>query len=292
MVGSRFVELFDNPNDLYTPTNEDLDITNKEVVDSFFREHEFQILIHFAAFTNVDEAEKERGSHKGESWKVNVIGTKNLAEACKKHSVYMIYISTDMVFSGSIDNPGPYFETSIPTSLESLTWYGWTKKSGEEVVKQVLPTNSSIVRIIYPVRAQFAAKLDYIRKPLSLLKADKLYPLFYDQQISITFIDDLVLLLNYLVGKKTNGFFHCASELTNPYELIKALAEKCGYNPSIIKYISLDTFLTNKNLPSYRYPKFGGLDSSKTQKLTGLHFRNTSEILDELIKQGVFINAI
>jgi len=44
----------------------------------------------------------------------------------------LIHISTDMVFSGNAENPGPYNETQIPDEpSEKLTWYGIPKAWGK-----------------------------------------------------------------------------------------------------------------------------------------------------------------
>src|SRR3989339_28291 len=110
MVGSRFLELL--PRDLIalTPEIDKLDITNNSSVFPFFESEKPDITLHFAAFTDVGGGESQKGDREGSCWKINVEGSKNLAEACKKYNSHMIHISTDYCFSGSSDDPGPYSE--------------------------------------------------------------------------------------------------------------------------------------------------------------------------------------
>jgi hypothetical protein len=63
----------------------------------------------------------------------------------------------------------------------------------------------SILRIIYPVRTKFEIKLDFLRKPLALFDEGKLYPLFADQKISVSFIDEIVEILELRKLKKPLG---------------------------------------------------------------------------------------
>ena len=55
------------------------------------------------------------------------------------------------------------------------------------MVNSILGRKRTILRLVYPVRAKYPAKLDYLRKPLSLFDQGKLYSLFNDQQVTITY---------------------------------------------------------------------------------------------------------
>jgi len=112
MIGSRFIELYPEKNEVHTPRQIDFDITDKNQVKALIASYEFKAVVHFAAFTDVDEAEKQRGKKELSCWQVNVEGTKNLIEAMepRKDKIHFIHISTDMVFSGLAEDPGPYSE--------------------------------------------------------------------------------------------------------------------------------------------------------------------------------------
>lgn len=283
LVGSRFIELFTEKYKFLTPDLPDFDLTKEESVAKAFLARP-GVTIHFAAFTDVSAAEKERGDRQGLCWKVNVEGTKNLLEASS--SSLFIYISTDMVFSGSGANHGPYTEQMVPNEGEdNLTWYGFTKAQAENLVRGI--PDSTVIRIIYPVRAKNTLKEDYLHKPLRLFDEDKLYPLFSDQQISITFIDELCQVLDKVIKERLTGTFHAAShDLTTPYDLVSYLIWKSRGKQNVVQKSSLVDFLKTVDNP-VRYPQFGGLDVKKTEKELNMRFSTWEEIVDQLVEQGL-----
>ena len=109
-------------------SSSDLDITNKENCDSVFNKEKPDFCINAAAYTAVDKAESE--PEKAEL--INVIGAKNLAEACKNFNAKLIHISTDFVFDGSKNEP--YNETDLPNPKGI---YGQTKLDGEIAIQEV-----------------------------------------------------------------------------------------------------------------------------------------------------------
>ena len=80
-----------------------LDITDKSAVEKALSEIKPDAVIHCAAWTAVDAAEDEENKEK--VYTVNVIGTRNIAEVCKRLDCKMIYISTDYVFNGQGSEP-------------------------------------------------------------------------------------------------------------------------------------------------------------------------------------------
>jgi dTDP-4-dehydrorhamnose reductase len=288
LVGSRFVELFPEIKLLLTPSEKVLDLTNAKAVSDYFKKNNIGKVVHFAAYTDVGRAETERGDRDGLCWSVNVLGTRNLLQAVNDKNVQFIHISTDMVFSGSEEDPGPYSEKHEPEKDESkITWYGYTKLEAEKLVRKQYGKEATIVRLIYPVRANYKKKLDYLRKPLKLYKEGKLYPLFNDQQITIAYIDEIAELLNKILSIGIEGVFHVSSkDTTNPYELISFLIEKL-YGESYLEQVRLNEFLKKNNLSSVRYPKYGGLSVEFTQARTGMNFSAWKEIVKKLVKQGL-----
>ena len=109
-------------------SSSDLDITNKENCDSVFNKEKPDFCINAAAYTAVDKAESEPE----QAELINVIGAKNLAEACKNFNAKLIHISTDFVFDGSKNSP--YNETDLPNPKGV---YGQTKLEGEIAIQEV-----------------------------------------------------------------------------------------------------------------------------------------------------------
>lgn len=286
LVGSHFVENYfpdpKNDNTILSPDAHELDITNQNSVKEFFKLNKPDVIIHFAAFTDVSSAEEQRGNKNGTCWIVNVEGTASLIKAIE-YQPYFIYISTDVVFSGNEDKPGPYAEDFPPEQDKKLlSWYGWTKKEAENLVSNNLE-NWAVLRISNPSRAKYGLKLDYVRKILTLFDTGKLYPLFNDQYLTLTFIDEVTASLKILLQKKLTGFFHVSSNnIFTPYKLANYLIEKTRGVKNAARPISIERFL--KNNPA-RYPKFGGLKVEKTQQLLNLRFKSWEEAINSLAKQ-------
>ncbi len=104
-----------------------LNICNYKSVEKTFREIKPDFVIHAAAITDVDRCEQEKEL----AWDVNVQGTINVVEQTKNFKTFLVYVSTDYVFSGE---KGSYIETD---ELKPVNYYGQTKLIGEQEVKKL-----------------------------------------------------------------------------------------------------------------------------------------------------------
>ena len=100
----------------------ELDITNFDAVKAMIGKYRPDAVIHGAAWTQVDAAEEKVDL----AYKVNAIGTQNIAMACRDISAAMVYISTDYVFDGKLGRAYTEYDTPNPLSV-----YGKTKYAGE-----------------------------------------------------------------------------------------------------------------------------------------------------------------
>ena len=286
LVGSRFTDLYHKETQFITPKVTELDITDKSALVEFFAKNssDFDSVINFAAITDVDGAEKERGNEEGLTWKVNVGGVENIAELCKKHSKYLIQISTDFVFPGNKQRPGPYSENETPPgSPDGIGWYGWTKRVAEERAAKIWD-KTAILRITFPYRAHYPTKIDFARKILELFDEGKLYPMFSDQNMTPSFIDEIAKVLYLLVEEKETGVFHSASkDLTTIYEFASYLLEKARGAKGVVKKGSMQEFLKAPG----RTPRsrLGGLKVEKTEGELDIKFMTWRAAVEELVSQ-------
>ena len=79
----------------------ELDVTSPGQIEVFFKANRFDFCINAAAYTQVDKAEDEPEA----AYLLNETAPRLLAEACKKHGVFLIHISTDYVFDGTKGSP-------------------------------------------------------------------------------------------------------------------------------------------------------------------------------------------
>lgn len=279
LVGSRFVEMF---NYQYEILNMDLstghDITKPETFLPFIAAHRnAKILLHLAAFTDMNQAFAQTGDKTGVCYQVNVAGTRNIASACREYGIHLVHISTDFVFDGKQSTP--YLEDQ---PLSPIEWYGQTKAMAEEAVEKS-GTSYTIVRIAYPYRANYDLKPDLIKKIRVGLESGKLYPQFTDTVITPTFIDDIAKAFAKIIELKPQGILHVVgSEPLSPFQLAQKVAAAYGFDPTTIKEGSLTEYLKSASRP---YARTVNMSNAKAASLLGIHFASIDEGLAELKKQ-------
>lgn len=113
-----------------------LDVGNREVVDSFFFSNKIDYCINCAAYTAVDLAETEVE----QAFQINADAVKYLAQACAEQASTLIHISTDYVFDGSKQEA--YLPSDTPNPINV---YGKSKLLGEQYALEFNP-KSFVVR--------------------------------------------------------------------------------------------------------------------------------------------------
>ena len=106
-----------------------LDITDLEATKQAILATRPDVVINCAAYTNVDGAEADPDS----AYRVNALGTWNLALACQEVGAAMLLVSTDYVFDG--EKGASYDEYDMPNP-QSV--YGRSKYAGEMHLQQLL----------------------------------------------------------------------------------------------------------------------------------------------------------
>jgi UDP-glucose 4-epimerase len=104
------------------------DIKNKSNIKKIIKDYNITSIIHLAANLNVSEAEKNKRKY----YTNNIIGTKNLLEACKNSSVKNIIFSSSCSIYGNVK--GSVTENKKPNPQG---YYGYTKFKGEELIKKL-----------------------------------------------------------------------------------------------------------------------------------------------------------
>src|SRR3989344_8227935 len=184
LVGSRSREFLQKPEvSVVEFTSSDLDIRNLSNVRERMRNLRARTVVNFAAYTNVDEAEKQRGDKNGIAWMTNVDGVANLAEVAKETDKLLITIGSDFEFEGRGERRELYSEFSPVDKEEYFIWYGITKKEGLNRLKES-GARFAYVRIAYPF-GNPNSKKDFVLKTLEYINSG--YPLFSDQRFTTTY---------------------------------------------------------------------------------------------------------
>lgn len=107
---------------------DELDITDRQAVESFVNRHGIQLVVNCAAYTNVDKAESDEAA----AMRLNADAVGYLADAMEAVGGSLIHISTDYVFGGTMYNI-PCTEDMAPNPTGA---YGRTKLAGEEAARR------------------------------------------------------------------------------------------------------------------------------------------------------------
>lgn len=182
-----------------------LDITNKDAVAKSISKFKPDAVIHCAAWTAVDLAEKSENIHKVRA--VNVGGTQNIAHICSAIDCKMLYLSTDYVFSGNGTEPWhPDCKDFKPLNI-----YGQTKLEGEFAVSQILDK-------FYIVRIAWVFGLNgnnFIKTMINIGKTHDYVRVVNDQIGTPTYTNDLARLLVDMCETEKYGYYHATnSEVT------------------------------------------------------------------------------
>ena len=201
-------------------------------------------------------------------------------------STNIIQISTDKVFPGNLEYPGPYAETKVPPETnENLTWYGWTKNRAE---KLIVERDATILRLSTPVRSNYQPESDFLRDSLEQFVSDRNTAFFHDQQIAISFVDEAVTVLQNIIETDSHAIFHASSDTTTPHELISFVLGQLGEDASLVRSFSIYDFPPAQKNPNI-YPIWGGLKVKMTEEVLGLHFSTWQTVVEYLIGQGLLL---
>ena len=185
--------------DILAVDKDEMDITNKDMVNNVIKNYHPDVIFHCAAWTAVDKAEDEKEA----CYNVNVNGTKYISEAAKEIDAKLIYISTDYVFDGTKE--GLY---EIDDEVNPKSVYGETKYEGEELVRQN-NLKHFIVRIswVFGINGN-----NFIKTMLKLAETRNELTVVADQFGSPTYTVDLAKLLVEMSETEKYGTYHANNE--------------------------------------------------------------------------------
>ena len=179
-----------------------LDITDKAAVMSAVKEIGPDVIVHCAAWTNVDGAEDP--ANKPLVHKINVEGTQNMADAAKAVDAKIVYLSTDYVFDGQGTAPWkPDDKNYAP-----LNYYGQTKLEGELAI-------SSTTDKYFIVRIAWVFGLNgknFIKTMVNVGRTHDTVRVVSDQIGSPTYCYDLARLLVDMIETDKYGYYHATNE--------------------------------------------------------------------------------
>ena len=251
---------------------EELDITNLNKVLNFNID-DCKAIINAAAYTRVDEAEKEENVKIAET--INVSGVTNLVDLAETNEIPLVHVSTDYVFDGTKN--GEYTEVD---EINPLNIYGRTKAQGDKEAQRA--------ERFYIFRTSWVIGdgNNFVRTMISLAEKG-INPTVVDDQFGrLTFTNTLAAAIEFAL---TNNVPYGVYNLTNSgsivswFDIAKKTFELTGHDPSRVLGISTEEYYKDKENIAAR-PKNSALKLDKI-KASGFKPRSWEYELKEYIKK-------
>jgi dTDP-4-dehydrorhamnose reductase len=201
----------------------EVDISYAVGVDQAVSAFRPEVIIHAAAMTQVDNCELDSDK----AFRVNALGSANVARAASRHGARIIAVSTDYVFDGALDRPYHEFDPPAPKTV-----YGASKWAGEEAVRHHCPDHT-ILRIAWLYGEEGPSFLHTILKlgqqPGAPIKVVN------DQIGNPTSTDVVAGVIGQLLERPLPGIVHgsCEGEATW-FEFSQAIFERVGLRRELV----------------------------------------------------------
>jgi dTDP-4-dehydrorhamnose reductase len=243
----------------------EMDITSQKATMEVIDAYRPEVVIHGAAYTNVDAAERNEEL----AYKINAVGTQNVAAACLRCGSKMVYVSTDYVFDGTSRRAYHEFDTPNPQSV-----YGKTKFAGEMLAKHIL-NRLFIVRTSW----LYGDGNNFVRSMLKFGQEKEELKIVNDQYGCPTSTMDLAEAILRLVNSEHYGIYHAANVgVTTWHDFALKIFALTGNTK--IKVLSQTTGELNRPAPR---PKYSPLANMMLGLTVGNCMRPWEEALAEYV---------
>lgn len=272
-LGRAIVTASKGGTDIYhTPTRDVVDICDKKSIEQYITEHNIDIVINCAAYTDVEGAEREPM----EAIRINGDGVAIITDVCRAHDIHLIHISTDYVFGGDALRTTPYL-TDEPTA--PINSYGRSKVVGEEAALKY--KRSIIIRTSW-LYAPWSK--NFCRTILRLATEQPSLRVVSDQRGTPT---SALTLAHFITTSITNGLIERMSGI---YHFTDG-GECTWYDfaQEIVRLISADCIVepcsTSERKTLAMRPAYSVLDKSRTLQIAPMAIKPWQEALAECMEQ-------
>ncbi|MCY4418765.1 MAG: SDR family oxidoreductase [Cytophagales bacterium] len=209
-----------------------MNLHSSSEIHRIFREFKPHVLIHTAAFTDVDGAE----SDKKRSWVENVEAVRILIEACSPIQTFFLHLSTDFVFDGLGNKP---YGEKDPT--HPINYYGYCKRKSEELLQQQRRFSYAVLRSchIYGKRegSVLSPRWNIFSLSLKHLREKTICGLVTDTKNNPVWVEDVTTLCLRVIERRLHGIIHVGGERAlSPYDFGRSLANYMGQGSEGIFY--------------------------------------------------------
>jgi dTDP-4-dehydrorhamnose reductase len=199
-----------------------LDISDPDSVKAAFSRENPAIVLNCASYNLVDRAEDDFDT----AYKVNALGVKNLAVACKKNNAFLVHYGSDYVFDGTKEDLYTEEDETGPINA-----YGKSKLLGENFLKEEME-NFLLFRVSWVFGD---GKQNFLYKLVEWAKKTGTLKIVYDQISVPTYTKDIVSLTVLAISKGLKGLYHLTNGgYASRYEVARFFLERMGLDNLVL----------------------------------------------------------
>lgn len=287
MLGTDFIRYVWDKFDIFAVDKENGDITDIKKMEALIKEKKSDIIVNFAAYTNVEDAE-DIGIK--DNFDINAIWVYNLAKISAKYDIDFITLSTDYVFDGAKKTWYNENDISNPINNYGMAKYLWENLAEYENPKSVIIRTSRLYGWWQEYIERRNSKGDieiipryknFVNTMIKLGKTKKELSVVNDQFWSPTYTKDLCKAIDTVISQIDRyrwKILHFSNETPNNginwFEFASEIFTYAEY-PIKLQPCSSGEFPSKVNRPQY----------SKLVNTSDIHLRNRKEALHEYIKE-------
>lgn len=256
------------------------DISDRKQLQQVVAKTAPELVINCAAYTKVDLAESEREK----AFAVNETGVRNLVEVTRD-DVRLLHVSTDFVFDGS--GSAPY---APDAATKPIGVYGASKLAGEQVLQQLAPQRSVIVRTAWLYAAEGQ---NFLNTMLRLMRTRDELRVVSDQRGTPTAAHGLAQALwAFAQQPALRGIFHWTDDgEASWYEFAGEILAQALERGLLARQIPIHPITTAEYPTPARRPAYSVLDKTATWQALGLQGRPWQAMLGDVLDQLKRIEA-
>ena len=218
----------------------DLDLSKLSDISTVLSKFSPDFILHGAAYTAVDQAEDDQE----QTFLINHLASKAIAEYASLHGSKLIFISTDYVFSGDLQDP-----IREDTNTDPLNVYGQSKEAAERDIQEILPS-AIIIRTSW-VYSRYGK--NFVKTMLRLMEQLPEIKVVNDQFGSPTYAKDLAQAMIKILQSEQwiPGIYHYSNDgAISWYEFALAIQEFSAL-PCRVLPVDSSKFPTKARRPAY-----------------------------------------
>ncbi len=222
-LAKEFIGRFEQTEvDYIAPTEDQLDITNSDVVEQVFSEYAPDAVINCAAYNAVDAAEADSTV----AIRVNADAVANLAAAVLKHGAVIVHYGSDYIFDGKTESP--YTEDDLTAPLNA---YGRSKLAGEKAL-----IDSGADHLMLRLSWVYGnGNQNFFHKLMQWSENSNILKVVWDQISVPTYTEDIVTYTLAALDQELRGIYHLTnSGYASRYETARHFFRCLGKNVTVI----------------------------------------------------------